>query len=107
MGEVVVARGDVWWGESPDEKGRPYLVISRDRAIEVMPRVLVVPVTRTIRGLPSELDLGPGEGLLAPSVANFDNIRVFPRSMLVRWLGALGVTRRHELCAAAAATMDC
>jgi mRNA interferase MazF len=104
---LVVARGEVWWGETPDEKGRPFLVVSRDAANEVMQRVLVAPVTTRARGVPSELPLGAEEGLPRPSVASFDNIRPFPKAMLVRRLGALPTGRRHLLCAVAAATLDC
>ena len=32
MGALVVVRGELWWLETPDEKGRPVLVISRDEA---------------------------------------------------------------------------
>lgn len=102
----MVARGEVWWGEAPDHKGRPYLVVSRDAANDVMQRVLVVPVTTRIRGLPSELALGAGEGLPVESVAAFDNVQPFPKAMLVRRLGTLG-PRLHELCRAAGATLDC
>lgn len=102
----MVARGEIWWGEAPDEKGRPFLVVSRDSANQVMQRVLVVPVTRTVRGLPSELCLGPDEGLPVESVASFDNIRPFPRSMLVRRLGALG-PRLHEICGVVGVALDC
>lgn len=102
----MVGRGEVWWGEAPDEKGRPFLVVSRDAANEVMRRVLVAPVTRRIRGVPSELALGPAEGLPVESVASFDNLRPFPQVMLVRRLGTLGA-RQHEICRAAGATLDC
>ena len=97
----------LWWGEAPDEKGRPFLVVSRDAANEVMSRVLVAPVTRRVRGVPSELELGLDEGLPVASVAGFDNVRPFPKAMLVRRLGALAASRRHELCRVAAATIDC
>ncbi|MGH8929370.1 MAG: type II toxin-antitoxin system PemK/MazF family toxin [Egibacteraceae bacterium] len=107
MGPLVVARGEVWWGETPDEKGRPFLVVSRDAANEVMQRVLVAPVTRRARGVPSELALGIDEGLPVESVASFDNLRPMPKAVLVRRLGALGPSRRHELCTVAAATLDC
>ena len=103
----MVARGEVWWGETPADKGRPFLVVSRDAANDVMARVLVAPVTTRVREVPSELPLGPDEGLPRPSVASFDNVRPFPKSMLVRRLGALGPARRHDLCAVAAATLDC
>ncbi len=102
----MVARGEIWWGEAPDDKGRPFLVVSRDVANEVMQRVLVAPVTRRVRGLPSELALGAEEGLPVDSVASFDNVRPFPKAMLVRRLGALG-PRLHELCRAAQAALDC
>ena len=106
MGAVVVARGELWWGETPDKKGRPYLVVSRDAANEVMDRVLVAPITRRIRGIPSELPLGPDDGLPIESVAAFDNLRPFPKSMLVRRVGALN-QRSHLICDVAAATLAC
>lgn len=102
----MVSRGEVWWGEAPDEQGRPFLIVSRDAADAVMQRVLVAPVTKRIRNLPSELTLGPGEGLPVESVASFDNLRPFPRAMLVRRLGRLG-PRLHEICRVAEVTLDC
>jgi mRNA interferase MazF len=102
----VVGRGELWWGESPDERGRPFLVVSRDAANAVMQRVLVAPVTRRIRELPSELAIGPEEGLPVASVASFDNLRPFPQAMLVRRLGSLG-PRAHEICDVALATLGC
>lgn len=103
----MVARGDVWWGEAPDERGRPFLVVSRDAANAVMQRVLVAPVTTRVRSVPSELPLGRDEGLPRASVASFDNLRPFPKAMLVRRLGAVTGERRSLLCAVAAATLDC
>jgi len=104
---VVVAQGELWWGESPDEKGRPFLVVSRDAANQVMRRVLVAPVTSRIRGIPSELAVGPDEGLPHESVASFDNLQPFPQAMLVHRLGALSPARRHAICRTAAATLGC
>ncbi|MBA2575892.1 MAG: type II toxin-antitoxin system PemK/MazF family toxin [Euzebyaceae bacterium] len=103
----MVARGELWWGETPDEKGRPFLVVSRDAANDAMQRVLVAPVTRRVRGVPSELPVGGDEGLPHQSVASFDNLRPFPKSMLVRRLGVIPSDRRHLISAVAAATLDC
>lgn len=103
----MVARGEIWWGEAPDEQGRPFLVVSRDAANRVMQRVLVAPVTTRVRSIPSELPLGPDEGLPRPCVASFDNVRPFPQAMLVRRLGVVGPQRFHLLCAVAGATLDC
>ena len=103
----MVARGEIWWGETPEEKGRPFLVVSRDAANRAMQRVLVAPVTSRVRGVPSELPLGSPEGLPRASVASFDNLRPIPKAMLTRRLGALGAQRRHEICGVAGATLDC
>jgi mRNA interferase MazF len=102
----VVARGELWWLETPDEKGRPVLVISRDEANAVLRRVMVAPVTRTLRSAPSQLLLGRDEGLPTESVANFDDLASVPKSLLVRRLGALG-PRLHELCERLRAMADC
>ena len=104
---MVVARGEVWWGETPEHKGRPFLVVSRDAANQVMQRVLVAPVTSRIRGIPSELALGEAEGLPQPSVAAFDNLQPFPKAMLVHRIGALGPDRSPDICRTAGITLDC
>ena len=91
----------------PTRRGRPFLIVSRDAANRVMQRVLVAPVTTRVRDLPSELPVGPDEGLPRVSVAAFDNLRPFPKAMLVRRLGALGPDRLRDICRAAAATLDC
>jgi mRNA interferase MazF len=101
------ARGEVWWGEAPDAKGRPFLLLTRDEAIPVLRTVLVAPVTRTVRGIPTEVPLGPDEGLPVESVAAFDAVTAFPRAMLVRRMGALSPVRAGELCQALAAATDC
>ena len=101
------ARGEVWWGEARDKKGRPYLVLTRDEAIPVLRTILVAPVTRTVRGIPTEVALGSEEGLPAPGVATLDNVLTFPKSMLVRRMGALAPGRRGEPCEAIRAAVDC
>ncbi|MBW3606246.1 MAG: type II toxin-antitoxin system PemK/MazF family toxin [Actinobacteria bacterium] len=101
------ARGEVWWGEAPDEKGRPYLVLTRDEAIPVLRAVLVAPVTRTARGIPSEVVLGRAQGLPVESAATMDNVLAFPKSMLTRRMGAVGATELWRICDALRAATDC
>ena len=103
----MVARGEIWWGETPEEKGRPFLVVSRDAAIRVMRRVLVAPVTSRIRGIPSELPLDEAEGLPRRSVASFDNLQPFPKAMLVHRIGVLSPDRSRDICRTAGTTLDC
>jgi mRNA interferase MazF len=103
---VTIEQGELWWGEASSSKGRPYLVLTRDEAIPVLRTVLVAPVSRTIRRIPTEIPLGISEGLPVASVASMDGVLAFPKSMLVRRLGALAPERRHELGDALAAAID-
>ncbi len=101
------ARGEVWWGEAPDERGRPYLVVSRDQAIPVLRTIMVAPVTRTMRAIPTEIPLGPPEGLRTECAATMDNALAFPKAMLTDRMGSLGPERAFELCDAWRAVADC
>lgn len=104
---MVPAQGEVWWAELPEAGRRPVLVITREAAIPVLRTLLVAPVTRTIRDIPTEVRLGPDHGLAIECVAAFDNIQPVPRWALTERAGALGPTGRGELCAAIAAVTDC
>lgn len=101
------ARGEIWWGEAPSEKGRPYLVVTRSVAIPVLNRVLVAPVTRTIRSIAQEIAVGPDEGLMVDGVATCENLTTFPKHMLTRRLGTLHPERLHEICDAIGAVVEC
>jgi mRNA interferase MazF len=109
LGEVVVTqrRGEIWWAETPDEKGRPYLVLTRSAAIPVLNRLLAVPLSTRMRGIPTEIQLGRDEGLPVNSVASLDNVRPVAKALLQRRLGALGPDRLHEICTALNAAVDC
>ena len=102
---VTPARGEIWWAES-EQMRRPVLVVTRDAAIPVLGAILVAPVTRTVRAIPTEISLGPDEGLLGPCAASFDNLRPVRKAWLTRRMGTLGL-RSHEICDALAALSDC
>jgi mRNA interferase MazF len=79
----VVARGDVVWADLGSPAGRrPVCVLTRDAAIEVLAAVTCAPITRTIRGIRSEVEVGTGEGLPEPSVVSCDNLITVPISTL-------------------------
>ena len=72
---------ELWWAALPQPVGmRPVLILSRDFACAHLERVAAVEITTTVRGTPQEMPLGPGDGLPARSVANFDNIVAVPRA---------------------------
>jgi mRNA interferase MazF len=100
-------QGDIWWAELPDEKSRPYLVLTRPRAIPVLHSVLVAPITTRARGLAAEVAISPTEGPPTDCVANFDNVKTVRKAHLTRQMGALAPGRWHEVCAAMRAAIDC
>jgi len=100
-------RGEVWWGEIEDVGRRPFLVMTRTAAIPVLNRVLAAPVTRTIRKIPTELPLGPDDGMPMECAASFDNLRVVPKSYLVDRMCGLEPARLVEACRAIRAAVDC
>lgn len=103
----MVAQGELWLMETPNQKRRPVLVVSRDDVIGVLNNVVVAPVTSTIRAIPTCIPVGAGEGIDHDSVASFDNLAAVPKSVLTRRLGRLGVAGRQQICAALAAMADC
>lgn len=53
-------------------------VLTRDAAISVLTSVTCAPITRTIRGIRSEVELGPESGLPEPCVITCDNVITIP-----------------------------
>jgi mRNA interferase MazF len=99
-------QGEVWWAEAEDKR-RPVLVVTRSEAIPVLTWLVVAPVTRTVREIPTEIPLGPHEGLPEQCVATFDNLQPLRRSFLTQRLGRLEAARRSDLCRALSALADC
>ena len=93
--------------ETPNQKRRPVLVVSRDEVIPVVNNVVVAPVTSTIRHIPTCIPVGPDEGLDHESVASFDNLAAVPTSVLTVRLGALGIGGRRQMCDALDAMANC
>lgn len=102
------ARGELWWCELPDVGRRPVVVLSRDAAIPRMRRALIGPCTTTIRALPSEVVLEPGDDPVPRRCAvNLDSIESVPVSVLVQRMGHLADQRMRQICAALEVAVDC
>lgn len=101
-------RGDVWWCELPAVSRRPVVVLSRDAAIPRLRRALVAPCTTTVRGLPSEVVLEPGDDPVPLRTAvNLDSVESVSVAVLVERLGSLSGDRMREVCAALQVAVDC
>jgi len=101
-------RGEVWWCEPPRIGRRPVVVLSRDAAVERLHRAIVGPCTTTIRGLPSEVVLEPGEDPVPKrSAINLDSLESVSTALLVERLGRLSDERMGQVCAAIAIAVAC
>lgn len=91
-------RGEIWFAATPGGD-RPVLVLTRDPVASRIERVVVAALTRTTRGLVSELELTPAEdGVPTTCVVNFDNVHTIARSALRRRVTALTPTRMARAC---------
>ena len=100
-------RGEVWFAATPGGD-RPVLVLTRDPVADRIGAVVVAALTRTRRGLVSELDLTAAEdGVPSDCVANFDNLHTLPRTLFRRRVATLSPRRLAQACAVLAAATGC
>jgi mRNA interferase MazF len=100
-----LGNGQVWWADL--DKVRPVLVLTRSTVADQLHRVLVAPITTTVRDIPVEVALGSAEGLVDGSVANLDNVQLVPVDRLLQRAGTLHPVRWPEVCAAMGHTIGC
>ena len=101
----IPRQGEIWWAETEGMR-RPVLIVTRSEAVGVLTAIVVAPVTRTVRSIPTEVRLGSDEGLAVECVASFDNLQRVRRTALTEKAGDLG-PRRDEVCLALQALADC
>ena len=104
----IVSRGEIWTYrfKAPDNR-RPVLVLSREDVIGLLHTVIVAPITSTIYGAPSEVIVGPEEGLKQQSAVNLDHVQTVERARLIRYIGSLDAARMRAVCRALAVATDC
>lgn len=88
------------------DKTRPVLILTREVVRPHLSRVTVAPITTTIRGLSTEVPVGPANGLDHTSVVSCDNIVTVPVSALGRRLGFLLAEQETALTDAIRAAFD-
>ncbi len=88
------------------DKVRPVVILTRELVRPHLDRVTVAPITTTIRGLSTEVPLGPANGLDHPCVISCDNIVTVPKSALGRQIGFLLPAQEAALTAAIHAAFD-
>jgi mRNA interferase MazF len=103
----VVARGEVVWLELEQEGRRPVVVLTRDEALPRLRNVVVALVTRTIRGLDTEVELGPADGMPIECVVSLDNLRTVPQALLTESITRLDLDQMNAICRALTTATGC
>ena len=88
------------------DKMRPVVILTRELVRPVMARVTVAPITTAIRGLSTEVPVGPANGLDHACVISCDNIVTVPKTALGRQLGYLMPAQEAALTAAIHSAFD-
>ena len=105
---MALHHGEVWRCQfNQPNKRRPVVVLTREEALPFMRTVMVAEVTPTIRGLSSEVIVGPDEGLKNISAINLDNVQTVDQRRLRGYVGELDATKMREVCQALAVATGC
>jgi len=100
-------RGEIWFATTPGGD-RPVLVLTRDPVASRIGSVVVATLTRTVRGLVSELELTPDDdGVPSSCVVNFDNLHTLPKDVFRRRVTTLSAARMSHACRTLAAATGC
>ncbi len=100
-------RGEIWFAATPGGD-RPVLVLTRDPVADRIGSVVVAALTRTRRGLVSELELTvESDGVPTDCVVNFDNVHTLSRETLRRSVTTLSAARMADACRTLAAATGC
>lgn len=83
MGEPRLNRGEIrWYTFRLPDKRRPVLILARNDVADVLNEIIVVPITRTVRGLATEVILTSRDGMPTTCALNFDHISLAQRDQI-------------------------
>jgi mRNA interferase MazF len=99
-------RGEIWFAEAPGGD-RPVLVLTRDPVADRVGSLVVAALTKTKRGLVSELELTPSDGVPTDCIVNFDNLHTLPRACFRRRITKLSPKRMAQVCRRLASAVGC
>lgn len=100
-------RGEVWWAEVPEAGRRPVLVLTRATAIGRLNKLLVAPITRTVRGIATEVPLDECDGMPRPCAVSLDNVTIIEIWALTERICALDVVKLEAVCTSLRIAVDC
>ncbi|MDE0449121.1 MAG: type II toxin-antitoxin system PemK/MazF family toxin [Spirochaetaceae bacterium] len=101
-------RGEIWLLDLPrPDKRRPVLILTRRSLIGLLHTVTVVAITSTLRGAPTEVELGTAEGLKGSSCANLCNLFTVEQRRLRTFVGSVDADKMRQVCRALLVASGC
>ena len=95
-----------WYRFAPPDKKRPVLILTRDSVLAYLGEATIAPVTTTIRDIPSEVRLGPEDGLPRPCAVNCDHLQTVSKARLGKLISRLPVERMEDVGRAVSFALD-
>ena len=91
-------RGEIRWYRfrKPDKK-RPVLILTRDSIIDYLCEITIVPVTSTIRDIPSETVLSKQDGMPRDCAVNCDHIQTVAKGKIGSLITSLSTERMQSV----------
>lgn len=91
-------QGEVRWAMLPAPVGRrPVLILTRTGALRHLSNVTVAPITRTIRGIDTEVLLSESDGVPTVCAVSLDNIQTLPQGRMEELIAELTSSRMNEV----------
>lgn len=76
-------RGEIrWYNFAHPDKKRPVLILTRDSILEYLGEVTVVPITTTVRDIPSEVSLSREDGVPRDCAINCDHLQTVSKGKI-------------------------
>jgi len=99
-------RDEVWCADLPEAGSHPVLILTRSRMIGRLDSVTVAPLTRSVRGISTEVELTPDDGVPTRCVISLDNLLTVPKSLLTERITKLDADTMNAVCEAIRVALD-
>ena len=97
-GVAEMKRGEIrWYRFRAPDKLRPVIILTRDSVMDYLGEVTVAPITSTIRDIPSEVLVGPDDGVPRLCAINLDHLQTVAKNRLGGVVATLPAARMAEV----------
>lgn len=99
-------RGEVRWADFGGKR-RPVVVLTRQSVVNRLTSIVVAPCTTRFRDIPTEVAIGPDEGMPQDCVINLDSVSIVKADAVGELVTTLDVIRMRQICVALNLALGC